>query len=282
MLSCEVQLARPDAGNFDHWPASCCFAFCSSFTQLFIDWSTVRPVAAATSSLQLREMSKFGTPSATVTTICELKTIIEKEIGISRLLRIAAKVSGSRSSKLQRSLPQNRAECDGNVLQAAAGGRRDGKADPARLLKRNRASRRVGAFLTAGLEQEPGPALGLVDEDFEQACAAGILMIVAKLVGFAHRRRHLLVVFHQFAQHFARRHVFVVVILDGLMLGDLSDRAQRGAAELAYPLGELVGGGENGFRLLVQHQVIIVEMPAADMPVEVFGLHVEREGIRQQ
>src|SRR6185369_14890667 len=92
MLSCEVQLARPDAGNFDHWPASCCFAFCSSFTQLFIDWSTVRPVAAATSSLQLREMSKFGTPSATVTTICELKTIIEKEIGISRLLRIAAKL----------------------------------------------------------------------------------------------------------------------------------------------------------------------------------------------
>ena len=66
------------------------------------------------------------------------------------------------------------------------------------------------------------------------------------------------------------------------MPGDLSDRAQRGAAELAHPFGELIGGGENRLRLLVQHQVIIVEMPAADMPVEVLGLQVEREGIRQQ
>src|SRR6478735_6305075 len=139
MLSCEVQLARLGAGNFDHWPASCRLAFCSSFTQLLSDWSTVRPVVAATSSLQLRAMSKFGTPSATATTICELKTIIGKEIGISRLHRIAAKASGSRPSKLQRSLPQNRPGRDGNVLQTAAAGRRDGKADPARLLERNRA-----------------------------------------------------------------------------------------------------------------------------------------------
>src|SRR5216110_4109659 len=94
MLSCEVQLARLGAGNFDHWLASCRFAFCSSFTQLFMDWSTERPVAAATSSLQLRATSKFGTPSATATTNCELKTIIEKEIGISRLLQIAANASG--------------------------------------------------------------------------------------------------------------------------------------------------------------------------------------------
>jgi hypothetical protein len=84
-------------------------------------------------------MSKFGIPSATVTTICELKTIIEKEIGISRLLGIAAKASGSRPSKPQRSLPQNRPGRDGNILQAAAAGRRDGKAAPAHLLKRSRA-----------------------------------------------------------------------------------------------------------------------------------------------
>jgi len=139
MLSCETQLARLGAGNFDHWLASCRFAFCSSFTQLFIGWPTERPVVAATSSLQLLATSKFGTPSATATTICELKTIIGKEIGISRLLRIAAKASGSRPSKPARSLPQNWPRCDGNVLQAAAAGRRGGKADSARLLKRNRA-----------------------------------------------------------------------------------------------------------------------------------------------
>jgi hypothetical protein len=70
--------------------------------------------------------------------------------------------------------------------------------------------------------------------------------------------------------------------LDGLQLGDLSDRADRDAAELAHPFGELVGGGEDRFRLLVQHQMIVVEMPAADMPVEVLGLQVKRKGVRQQ
>src|SRR3954469_6215417 len=153
MLSCETQLARPGAGNFDHWLASWRLAFCSSFTQLLSDWSTERPVVAATSSLQLRATSKFGTPSATATTICELKTIIGKEIGISRLLRIAAKASGRRSSKPQHSLAQNRGGRDGNVLQAAAAGRRDGKADPAAPAQVQPRSRRVGAFLTAGLEQ---------------------------------------------------------------------------------------------------------------------------------
>jgi hypothetical protein len=38
--------------------------------------------------LQLRAISNLGTPSATGTTICELNTIIEKEIGISSLLLI--------------------------------------------------------------------------------------------------------------------------------------------------------------------------------------------------
>jgi hypothetical protein len=53
-------------------------------------------------------------------------------------------------------------------------------------------------------------------------------------------------------------------------------------AELAYAFGELVGGGENRLRLLVEQQMVIAEMPAADVPVEILGLQVEREGIRQQ
>src|ERR1700760_4081670 len=56
--------------------------------------------------------------------------------------------------------------------------------------------RRVAAFLAARLEQEPGAALGLVDEKLEEARGAGILMVVAQLVGFTHRSRHVLVVFH--------------------------------------------------------------------------------------
>src|SRR6185295_18514517 len=223
MLSCEVQLARLGAGNFDHWLASCRLAFCSSFTQLLVDWSTERPAVAATSSLQLRATSKFGTPSATATTICELKTIIGKEIGISRLLRIAAKLRAA----LFEAAAQPTAKPAWTRRECPAGSRRrpQGWQAALRAFAAQPRSGRVGAFLAAGLEQEPGTALGLVDEDFEQACAAGILMIVAKLVRFAHGRRHLLVVFHQLAQHFARRHISLVVVLDGLQLGDLPDRA---------------------------------------------------------
>src|SRR5258708_22225106 len=61
---------------------------------------------------------------------------------------------------------------------------------PCASANRNRASRRVGAFLTAGLEQEPGAPLGLVDEQFEQLGGARVLIVIGQLVRFAHRRRH--------------------------------------------------------------------------------------------
>jgi hypothetical protein len=76
--------------------------------------------------------------------------------------------------------------------------------------------------------------------------------------------------------------VALVVVLDGLQFPDLPDRAQRDAAELAHPLGQLVGGGENRVGLLVEHQMIVAEMPAADVPVEILGFHIQREGVRQQ
>src|ERR1700679_2271141 len=57
----------------------------------------------------------------------------------------------------------------------------------------SRRLRGVVAFLAAGFEQEPGAALGLVDEGFQQSGGTGILVAVAELVGFAHRRRHVLV-----------------------------------------------------------------------------------------
>src|SRR6266702_3085844 len=136
MLSCEIQLARLGAGNFDHWLASCRFAFCSSFTQLLIDWSTERPAVAATSSLQLRATSKFGTPSATATTICELKTIIGKEIGISGLFRIAAKASGQPLLFKAAAPVYAKTGRDATRMsnrKAVAAERRDGKARPANL-----------------------------------------------------------------------------------------------------------------------------------------------------
>src|ERR1700694_3285640 len=61
--------------------------------------------------------------------------------------------------------------------------------------------RRVAAFLAAGFEQEPGAALGFVDEGLEQSGGAGIAVLVAELVRLSHRRRHVLVVSHQLALH---------------------------------------------------------------------------------
>ena len=108
------------------------------------------------------------------------------------------------------------------------------------------------------------------------------LGVVADLVRLTHRGGDMLVVLHQLAQHLARRDIVLVVVLDRLELCDLADRLHRGAADLADALGKLVGGGENRVRLLVEHQMVVAEMPAADVPVEILGLQIQREGVGQQ
>ncbi len=62
----------------------------------------------------------------------------------------------------------------------------------------------------------------------------------------------------------------------------MADRAHGGAADLADALGELVDLSENRLALLVEHQMIVAEMPAADVPVEILGLQVERKGVCDQ
>ena len=55
----------------------------------------------------------------------------------------------------------------------------------------------------------------------------------------------------------------------------------RGAG-LAHRFGEPIDGGEDRVGLLVQQQMVIMEMPAADVPVKILGLQVEREGVGQK
>src|SRR5262249_46093355 len=93
---------------------------------------------------------------------------------------------------------------------------------------------------------------------------------------------HRLVVPHQLAQHLVRRDELRVVVLDALHVGDLPDRAQRGAADLAHAFGELVGGGEDLCRLLVEPQMIIAEMRAANVPMKVLGLQIEGKYVGEQ
>ena len=104
----------------------------------------------------------------------------------------------------------------------------------------------------------------------------------ANVVGLAHPVGDRLVVGHQLQQHVPRRHEWGVIVLDLLQLGDVSDRADGGAADLADALGEVVGGGEDLVRLFVEQQVVVAEFGAADVPMEILGLEIEREGVRQQ
>ena len=79
-----------------------------------------------------------------------------------------------------------------------------------------------------------------------------------------------------------RRHELGVVILDGLKLGDMADRAERRATDLADPLGHIVGRAVDVRGLFVEQKVVIAEMRPAHVPVKILGLEVEREGVCQQ
>jgi len=59
----------------------------------------------------------------------------------------------------------------------------------------------------------------------------------------------------------------------------VADGAERRAADLTDALGDGVGGGENLVCLFVEHQVIVAEVRAAHVPMEVLRLDVERVGV---
>src|SRR5215211_4514170 len=77
-----MQLDLLDGAKLGHSSPSSRFALFSSIVQLFWDWVLLSPEVAARSSLQVRSMSNDGGLSATQMTSCELKAIIEIEMGI--------------------------------------------------------------------------------------------------------------------------------------------------------------------------------------------------------
>src|SRR5262249_5668319 len=62
----------------------------------------------------------------------------------------------------------------------------------------------------------------------------------------------------------------------------MPDRADRGAADLACALGQNIDTPCELIALLIEQEVVVAEMRAADVPVKVLGLHVERKRIRDQ
>src|SRR5262249_5859071 len=132
------------------------------------------------------------------------------------------------------------------------------------------------------LEQEPGSPLGLVDPVLDQAGAGHVVVLVANRVGLAQARRQLLVVIAQLREHVEGRDEVGVVVQHALQAADVADRAQRGAADLAHALGDVIGGCENLLALLVEEQMIVAEVGTGDVPMEILGLQVKRKHIREQ
>src|SRR5262245_16863154 len=106
--------------------------------------------------------------------------------------------------------------------------------------------------LAARLEQEPAPLLGLVNEILQEARGRHVLMLVGDLVRLAHAVDLRLVVVHQLQQHVDGGHVALVVVLDALELGDLADRADGRAADLACALRQDVDAGAQLVALRVE------------------------------
>ena len=101
-----------------------------------------------------------------------------------------------------------------------------------------------GIAATAGLEQEPGAPLGFVDPDLDQARGGDVAVLVADVVRLAQARRERLVVLAQLGEHVLRLDVVGVVVDTRCSPGDVADRAERGAADLADALGDRVGHRE--------------------------------------
>src|SRR6516225_4158790 len=122
------------------------------------------------------------------------------------------------------------------------------------------------------LEQEPGAPLGLVDPVLDQAGASHVVVLVANRVGLAQARYQLLVVVAQLREHVEGGDEVCVVVQHALQAADVADGPQRSAADLAHALGDGVGGRENLLALLVEEEMIVAEMGAGYMPMEILGL----------
>src|ERR1700733_2176998 len=88
--------------------------------------------------------------------------------------------------------------------------------------------------------QEPGPALGLIDPDFNQTGGGNIMVFRADFMRTAQETGQPRVVVVEFGEHGLRPHVFLVVIPETLVARDVADRMQRGGADLTRAFGDFV------------------------------------------
>ena len=104
-------------------------------------------------------------------------------------------------------------------------------------------------------------------------------MLVANVVGLPKSRGQRFVVLRQLGQHVERLDIFCIVIENALGPCNLANRSQRQSADLSNALGDGVAHREELICLFIEQQVVIAEMRAAHVPMEVFRLYVEGEYI---
>src|ERR1700704_2960392 len=139
----------------------------------------------------------------------------------------------------------------------------------------------AGTALASSLVQKPGTSLGLVDPDFDQAGGGNVAMFFADVVRFAQTGGEFLVVLAHFGEHVLRLDIVDIVVLHALYAADMPDGLKRGSTDLAYPLGDGIGHREQLIRLLIEQQMVITEVRATHVPVEILGFHIEREYVGQ-
>ncbi len=136
-------------------------------------------------------------------------------------------------------------------------------------------SARAVLTVLVGFEQEPKPLFSFINIAFKQTGRGDVIRRVGHGMGIADGLDERLVVGDQLIEHGFRRDETIIVLGQRGELEHLGIGVDGGRAQLAHALGQSVKGGENGAGLLVQKQVIVAEMLAADMPVEILRLQIQ-------
>src|SRR5690606_25816999 len=127
---------------------------------------------------------------------------------------------------------------------------------PSRAAARPRHRTLEKSALAAGFEEEPGALLGFIGPVVDQAVGRVILCLPGGFLCGAQRFDKLQIVLTQFSEHVLRRHIFSVIVLDGLTPRYVANGPKRRVAGLADSLSDEISRGQNLRSMIIQHQVI--------------------------
>jgi hypothetical protein len=89
-------------------------------------------------------------------------------------------------------------------------------------------------------------------------------------------------VFVKLGEHVLRSDEDGVVVGDALEAGDFSDGVDGEAADFADAFGNLVGDGVELVGVIIEQEVVVAEVGAGHVPVEVFGFEIDGEDIGEE